>query len=349
MLSETLQEIIEDGDLLRLFLGPQQKSIHRSIDFGKAPPKHDMQNNTYRILLHNNFVPNESKKVGSVSATKDVVCLFPNHTNKNKRILESKRYTSRDEFNKELNARFADSPEQTEQFKDHRLLILYGAHCFICSKLTGTVYILWAERVAKINASNTSTIPYVNVPIVFNLNRLNKIKCMYLLRPQIDNKPNDLALFPLTQGNPILMYNTGYNPFVCEERPDQLAKKKIHVISQEEAQVMVMQSTQDTSEWLPFEQLPFSQLEDQGMVEIEPQNAITHVPWTQSPRELFLDSSPRLSGGGGGGVGGGGLLIRDTQSVSTLLKKQEPDPFAETTDDELSCFSRGVEIDLADL
>ena len=343
MLSESLQEIIEDGDLLRLFLGPQQKSIHRSIDFGKSPPKHDMQNNTYRILLHNNFVSNESKRVGE---SKDVVCLFPNHTNKNKRILESKRYSSRDEFNKELNTRFKDSPEQTEQFKDHRLLILYGAHCFICSKLTGTVYILWAERVAKINASNTSTIPYVNVPIVFNLNSLNKIKSMYLLRPQIDNKPNDLALFPLTQGNPILMYNTGYNPFVCEERPDQLSKKKIHVISQEEAHVMVMQSTQDTSEWLPFEQLPFSQTEDQGMVEIELQTSVTHVPWTQSPRELFLDQSPRIGAGVGGG---GGLLIRDTKSVSTLLKKQEPDPFAETTDDELSCFSRGVEIDLADL
>jgi hypothetical protein len=324
MLSEHLQEIVDDGDLLRLFLGPQQKSIHRSLDFGKAAPKHDMQNNSYRILLRN-------------SKTVDVVCLFPNNNNKSRRILESKHYSSRDEFNKELNARFSESTEQTEQFKDYRLLILYGSHCFICGRVTGTIYVVWAERVVKINASNTTSIPYVDVPMIFNLDGLNKIKAVYLLRPNIDNKPNDLALFPLTQGNPVLLYNKSYNPFVCEKRPDKFEKKRIQVISQEEAYVMVMQTTQDAGDWIPFERLPFSQVEDQGLVEIEHTSA--HLPWVESPREVFLNSSF--------GGGNSGLLI--SESAKVYIKQREPDPFADTIDNELSSFSQGVEIDMEDL
>jgi hypothetical protein len=334
MISEYLQEIVDDGDLLRLFLGPQQKSIHRSLDFGKAAPKHDMQNNSYRVLLRNSKSPLTSEGV-----SKDVVCLFPNNNNKSHRILESKHYSSRDEFNKELNARFAESTEQTEQFKDYRLLILYGSHCFICGRVTGTLYVVWAERVVKINASNTTSIPYVDVPMIFNLDGLNKTKGIYLLRPNIDNKPNDLALFPLTQGNPVLLYNKSYNPFVCEKRPDKFEKKRIQVISQEEAYVMVMQTTQDAGDWIPFERLPFSEVEDQGLVEIEHTSA--HLPWIESPREIFLDSSF------GGAGNNSGLLIRESAKV--CIKQREPDPFADTVDDELSSFSQGVEIDMQDL
>lgn len=334
-LSEHLQEIVDDGDLLRLFLGPQQRSIHRVVDFSKEPPKHDMQNNVYKILLRNSFVETGSQ----------VVCLFPNHNNKSKRILESKRYKSRDEFNKELNARFSESPEQTEQFKDHRLLVLYGTHCFICSKITGTIYIVWAEKVSKINASNTFTIPHTDVPLIFNLNGLNKIKSMYLLRSQIDNKPTDLSLFPLTKENPMLMYDIHYNPFVCEERPERFSKKNIHVVSSQEARAMVMQTTQDAVDWLPFERLPFAQVEDTGLVEIDHG---AHLPWAESPREVFLDASPRVGGGGG-------LLIRDTvgpavfENNNNNTRNREPDPFENTLDDELSSFSKGVEIELEDL
>lgn len=318
MLSEHLQEIVDDGDLLRLFLGPQQKSIHRIIDFGKAAPKYDMQHNTYRILLRNN------KSLPVEGIVRDVVCLFPNNDVK-ARILESQHYSSRDDFNIELNQRFKNSIEHTEQFKDHRFLVLYGSHCFICGNITGTIYILWAERVVKINASNTTSIPYHDVPMIFNLDGQNKLKAIYLLRPHIDNKPNDLALFPLVSDNPVLIYNKMYNPFVCEKRPEKLEKKKVHIVSQEEAYVMVMQTTQDVGEWITFEQLPFSQQSsnDQGLVELDS----PHLPWAESPRDLFLNSN----------------------APTVRLKKGEPDPFASTMDDELSSFSQGVEIEIEDL
>lgn len=329
MLSEHLQEVVDNGDLFRLFLAnPQQKMIHRSIDFIKESPKHDMANNMFKIYLHDGF------------AKKEVVCLFPNH--KTKKFLESKHFSNRDDFNIELNQRFSESHQETEQFGNRRFLILYGSHCFTCNGIEGTIYILWAKRIAKVNASNTPSIPYTDVPMIFNLNGLGKIKAIYLLRPQIENKPNELTLFPISQGNPVLLYNKNYNPFVCEERPDKLTRKTITIISEEDANVMVAQTTQDVGDWLPFERLPFSQVVDQGLVEVEHTN--TYVPWNQSPRELFLSSSSLESG----------LLIRASseRAVGQLIStKTEPDPFLDTLDeeDELSSFSRGVEIELGDL
>lgn len=325
-LIEYLQNVVDDGNLMRLFVGTQCQSIQRTVDFSVTPPKRDMQQNTFKILL------------GNTIAT-SVVCLFPNHTNKSKRILESKHFKNRDEFNKELNQRFADSPDETEHFKNHKLLILYGAHCFICSKISGTVYIVWAERVTRTNIGNTSTIPYVNTPIVINCNKLAKIKSMYLLRPQIENKPNELSLFPLTQGNPILMYDKKYNPFVCEDRPEKQDIRRITAISKHEAYASILQTTKEVGDWLPFEKVPFSHAQnvEQG-IEIEHSS---YTPWIESPRELLGSSSDN-----------GLRFIKENNNniihATLSTTKTEPDPFAQTSDEE-SSFSKGVEIDLADL
>lgn len=330
MLSEFLQGIVDGGNIGKIFTHPHVVYVNRCVDFSKPPPTHDMQHNMFRVKLLNGFPSkNKGKNKGNV------VCVFPNQNVVSSRILESRHYSNRDEFNKELNRRFSTSEEETEQFKNHRLLILYGSHCFVCGKISGTIYIVWAERVTRINASNTASIPYIDVPIIFNLDGLGSIKSMYLLRPKIENIPNNLVLFPKTQGNPVLMRDRGYNPWVCEKRPERYTERRIQTISNETAQALMCQNTQDVEEWLPFEQVPFSyntQNSNDGVLEFE-QN---QTSWLESPRDIFgLESSSNL-------------LIREEGKAQIMIHRKEPDPFEDTSADkeDESSFSNGVEIEL---
>lgn len=332
MMTEFLQGVVDGGNIMKLFTHPHISDVNRTVDFSQPPPKHDLQHNLFRVSLHSKF----PKK------RENVVCLFPNQNAVSLRILESRHYSNRDEFNKELNRRFSTSEEETEQFKNNRLLIIYGNHCFVCSKISGTVYILWAERVTRINASNTASIPHVNAPIIFNCDGLGSIKSMYLLKPRIENKFIHLCLFPKTQGNPMLMYDKRYNPFVCEKRPEKFVDRKITTISQEDAQALMLQNTQNVDEWLPFERVPFSHVQstDEGVLEIEHNS----TPWVESPRGIFQSDFTNSN-----------LLIREDHHAppQVMTHQREPDPFVNTSADEKdddddygSPFSRGVEVEI---
>lgn len=304
-----LQEVVQGGNIGKLFTHPKASAIHRLVDFSKTPPTHDMQKNRFRIKLHNGFPPQKQ--------TDGVVCLFPNQTH-SKHILESRHYSNRDEFNKELNMRFIDSPDYTEQFKDNKLLVLFGSHCFICGKITGTIYIVWAEYVTRINASNIATIPYKNIPIVLNCDGLATIKSMYILRPQIENKFNELSLLPMTQGNPTLIYDMRYSPFVCEKRPEKYVEHKINTVSPEEAHALVTQNTQDVQDWLHYETVPFSSMyTSEGFVEIDHDEDSRNDPWIESPPDIFLNSNVKSDD----------LKMVKESDVRIFISKKEPDPF----------------------
>jgi hypothetical protein len=333
MLLPILNDIVEDGNIMRLFVGTQSPSLVRTINFATDPPKADFMHNQYRILLEDGFP--EKKE--------DLVCIFPNHPIKSKRFLQLCHYRNRDDFNKELNQRFTLSPEYTEQFKEHRFLVLYGSHCYVCKGITGSIYIVWATQITKINKSNAASIPYTNVPLIMNCDRQASVKSLYILRPQIENKPIDLSLMPKAAGNPKFMYDKRFSPFVCETRPDEHDQRSIVVISKEDALAMVMQSTKDIQEWLHFERVPFSIVEtaDEGVI-VEMN---VHSSWTESPREIFSTHSD--------------LLINESVMPPQLFKGgvDEPDPFESTRDEEHTeehtggggSGCNGVEIDLADL
>lgn len=322
-----LQDVVESGHIMGLFLSNQANSALRVIDFAREAPTHDFQHNTYRIMLHDALPIKEG--------VENVVCVFPGHSNKSKRLLCSKDYgKDRDGFNLELNERFLATPEWDEVYKDKRLLVLYGSHCYLCKGITGSVYIVWAEYVTRINAGNTASIPFKHVPIIMNCNRKYGIKAMYILKPSIANTPVELSLMPRAPGNPRLLYNTRYSPFVCEMRPDEIPPKPIQTVSKQEAYAMVTQSTQEPSEWLHFERVPFTRV-DAGVLEIE--NTSTSTTWAESPREMFTMS-----------------FINENKPPQLALRNvggvDEPDPFAD--EDELSSnsvVSRGVEIELEDI
>lgn len=360
-----LQEVVDSGHIMSLFLSNQANSALRVIDFAHDPPKNDFQHNTYRVMLHDDIPKAEvvGPSYSSAGAAEggsggsgfhsNLVCVFPGHSNKSKRLLQSKAYgRDRDAFNIELNERFLATPEWDEVYKDKRFLILYGSHTYWCKGITGSIYVVWAEYVTRINAGNTASIPFKNIPIVLNCNRKYGVKAMYILRPAIENKPLDLSLMPKAPGNPRLLFDTRHSPFVCEMRPDQVPPKRVQTVSKQEAYAMVTQSTRDPSEWVAFERVPFSRV-DVGMLEIET-NTASSGSWVESPREMFIASSP-------GGAGGGSklTLIKENDNNQPprldIRGTDEPDPFSNTADqeemDEISSasFSRGAEIELEDL
>jgi hypothetical protein len=338
-----LREAVDSGHVMSLFVSNQANAALRVVDFSHDPPKNDFQHNTYRVMLHD-AVPTVAKNM--------LVCVFPGHSNKSKRFLQLESYGGdRDGFNKELNERFLATPEWDETYKDKRFLVLYGAHTYLCKGITGSIYIVWAEYVTRINAGNTASIPHKHVPIILNCNRKYGIKSMYILRPAIDNKPNELSLMPRAPGNPRLLYDTRYSPFVCEMRPDGVAQKRVQTVSKQEAYAMVTQSTRDPSEWLHFEQVPFTRIDvgDQGMLEIE---TSVQSSWSESPREMFVDSEWKATLIKEGTAKGGAQ--RPPQLEIRGGGVDEPDPFEDTVDEEMtsgsrSTVSRGVEIELEDL
>lgn len=336
-LAPALQEAVEDGNVMRLFMANTQSTL-RVVDFGVDPPVNDFQHNKYRIMLDND-IP---------KGVANVVCVFPGHSKKTKRFLQTSAYgRDRDGFNLELNRRFSATPEVDGQFKDKRFMVLYGSHCFFCKNITGSIMLVWAEYVTRINTSNVNSIPYKHVPIILNCDRKATVKAMYILKPLIENKPTELSLLPRARGNPVLLWHKRFSPFVCESRPDNAPEPTIHAVSKDEALSMVTQSTQDVGDWLHFERIPFSsvQMGEHGVLEIE-----TATTWTDSPREMFSNNV----------VGEGNwqtVLIKEEPLPPRLSRTgggiDEPDPFVSDNDEEEftshSVASRGVEIELDDI
>ena len=240
LLSPEIASLINTGDLHNLFFGKYSARHVKTIDFFSPSPSEDQFRNRHIIHLC------ESKE-------NNVICLFPNHSDPKKQVLDVSSFYRLSSLNKEINNRLREPVDSSKIV----LAFAYGQHVYVCKLITGTVYLVWAKFINRINAGNVANTPYRNVPLIINCDGHYVVKGIYILRPKVTHE-NDLLRLPITKGNP-LIFQDGVI-FVCEtESIETQMNNKITTITQQEAlQICTYQTKDAASTWLPYEENVFS-------------------------------------------------------------------------------------------
>ena len=241
-LNEGIKKSLINGDLLKL-LNPAHVE---EVQFGEPPPKKDAFGLTYQIYLQSSF----PKERG------ELVCLFPNHRKKQNLSIDCSTYKfpyTLASFNKDINAAFSESLENTVMSHKIKFAIAFGEHVYACKDITGTIYIVWASCINTINPSKVCKKIAIDHPLVLNFDGNGKPKGMYLLKQRIQSAGgNELKLLPLTQRNPILIMPWD-EIFVCESSPKRPPRRTIKTISESRATELTSVDRYDSEEWMRYE------------------------------------------------------------------------------------------------
>lgn len=272
-LAKHIADAIDDGDVPRMFINRGAQPHMRTVDFFHNSPPDDGYSNRYVILVS-----------ATLPARKDrgeLVCLFPNHRTPKRQVLRASSYWELSSMNKDINAAFADSLEETAGVGAIKMAVAYGEHVFVCRELTGTIYVVWADYINRINQGNVANTIYSRCPLLINCDGQGRPKAIFVLRPKIPY--TEMDLLPIRKGNPCFMYPR--EPlFVCEVRPPPNDPPHVvPTISRRNAHAIATAPTKDASTWLHYEQNVFSS----AATPLEGSDVDDGVSWSDSPRVAF--------------------------------------------------------------
>lgn len=207
-LHDDIQQMLNDGRHIQLLRS--SGATVKKVDFASAIVRELWNTCPYEIMWH----------TGIPSGAADVVCLFPNHEQRNsvrKQVLYAKRFWWLSSLNKEINRRLKASVTHDEAGGTTRLAVCYGRHVFICDGLQGNAYLLWARYINRANHGNVPNTLFYDVPVLVNTNGLCVITGLYILRDHVKDDA-DLVRVPLTQDSPKFLMPKDVDLFVCEVR-----------------------------------------------------------------------------------------------------------------------------------
>jgi hypothetical protein len=244
-----IREKIDKGEFHEL-LSLRQGNLVQSVDFSDSLVRDGFILGDFHININTAIPPTNN----------DLVLLFPNNEkNKRHQVLYTKGYSNPCRLNKRLNKFFKQSSDKTDEFADVKLAVCYGEHVIICKQITGTIYLLWAKYVVKVNQNGHATVPQQNVPLIVNFDGRASLKAVYILKKEITNDC-DLDRLPVTDHSPIFTFDMRVPLFVCETRADkdipQQNMAKLHTMSEKEAEtsILAMAEGQFDNEVNVFEQ-----------------------------------------------------------------------------------------------
>jgi hypothetical protein len=233
-LAAAISAKLDAGEHLALLRNGKEKTI----DFHNAIVQEAFNTGQYQIYV-------------SDAVPCNVVCVFPNYHKhgERKQVVRTRDYRTVASLNKALNKAFKASVDTETQVK---LAVCYGKHVYLCRGLVGTVYLLVASHVNRVNRGNVANTLYRNVPILFNLDGLAHVKGMYIFKPEV-REHSDLDRLPITHTSPVLMFDK--NPlFVCETKGDVNAMTeaderamRIRTMSRRDALALVTATTKPST------------------------------------------------------------------------------------------------------
>ncbi|MBX9636386.1 MAG: hypothetical protein K2Q45_02405 [Nitrosomonas sp.] len=304
-----IEKKINDGAHLDLLIH-RNPDIVKTVDFSKSTVNQVYSNNSYIIYLTSSLNPN-----------KPVTVLFPNHENERKQVIKSKDYKFLSTFSKDINACLRFSLNSTDVFGKTQMAICYGNQIFICKDISGTVYILWASEITKINGANVANSLYQNVPVLINMDGQTRTKAVFILKSQVVDD-SDLDRIPITTENPQIMYDKDKPLFVCEVRPNLIAVTTaaeeernacMRMVSRKEALAIVTAPTSTTPNMYRLQPNRFAaSIDMEEVINSDPDGG------TPRPNQLYMRD----------------VSIKSQMNVTPplVLSENEEDPFAERTE-----------------
>lgn len=239
-LSAEIKTRLARGEQMQLLTHKASSSTTRIVDFGKSALSESFNTGQYQIWFS-----------GEIPKGADVVCLFPNHKNPRAQVLCTGDYTYLSTLQKDINERFSLSLANTSAAGPVRFAVCYGKHVYICDNITDTVYVLWARFINRTNLSTTIKTIHRNVPLIVNMDGQSRIKAIFILKDEV-REDADLDRVPITERNPVFLFNRHDALFVCEVKKDVLLaqqqhqqqfRQRIHTLSMREALTMVLTPT----------------------------------------------------------------------------------------------------------
>lgn len=213
-LSKEITESLESGRYLQL-VKSGEKALVKKIDFAHELVRESFNTCPYEIMWHTT-IPN--------GKANELVCLFPNHedrANEQKHVLKVKSYWSLSSLNKQINKRFKASLDHTDSGHAIKFAICYGQHVYVCSGISGNIYLFWARHINRTNHGNTPNTLFHDVPCIVNTTGNMRVRGLYILRDQV-LEDADLLRVPLMEGSPVFLQDDDVDLFVCEVRDTPL-------------------------------------------------------------------------------------------------------------------------------
>lgn len=250
-----LKEALETGQIDRLFaLGT---NCLQHVDFHSDSPAANINGERYQFLISGDFpVPRT-----------ELACIFPNHKKTQNLVIDANKFHWLTDFNRAINKAFSNSVDNAAIASRVKIAVAYGDHMFLCNDVTGTIYIVWANYVNRINASNVAKTIYTNTPILFNFDGRGKAKSLFILKTPIKHA-HDLELMPITSGSPVLIWPKA-PIFVCEVCLPHTPKQALHTMSASKAIALVSQPVHSTNDlWILHERNLFKTQESKELFQL---------------------------------------------------------------------------------
>lgn len=250
MMNVNIRQLIDDEDLQSIFTTANGGGTFlKTVDYERGAPETDNFGGHYQIYLSSKIPKNAQ-----------LICLFPNRNNPRASILQASRYNYLSSFNKDINAALLKSMEHTSIGQYTKFAVAYGEHVYACKCLTGTVYIVWASHVSRVNVGNVANTIGKSVPLIVNLDGQRHIKSIFMLKHAIQHA-SELDLLP--NGKTALKVLIPREPiFVCESHVVEQPKYTIEAVSEMEALSAITAETKNPIQWLSRERNVF-QLSDE--------------------------------------------------------------------------------------
>lgn len=211
-----------------VLIRPVRGAVTQRVNFSDPTVRESFDTSVHRILISED-----------IKHTHPVIVLFPNHKerdNPDLQVVDSRKFSSRDSFNRVLKTRFQDSLEG----QDVKMAVCYGEHVILCDGMTGTPYILWTEY---IRSEKGRAAPITrNTPLIVNMDGLGIVKCIYRLQRAVFTS-QDLLRMPITKKSPEFMFSRYSMPFVNESRPERTPQHRLKTISYRNAMALMTDQT----------------------------------------------------------------------------------------------------------
>lgn len=310
MSSPFIQEHITSRNIGPLFSGKQSQKVVKTLNYQNGPSEKDPFGACWTVQLMSVFPKGRD----------EIICIFPNHKEEKKKIIKASSYFLLTSLNKDINLAFSNSHEKTGEHDRRKLAIAYGNCIFDCKEIQGSIYIIYAEYMTRVNQGNVPNTAYENFPLIVNVDGQNRLKSIFVLKKDVKYE-FDLHFLPHAPGNPVIRWPR--DPiFVCESKPEEQKKEEIPTLSRVVALQTITMPTKGVHTWLPYEKNVFLKEVKDNNDDDEDEGDNVELTLTDTPDEYFVDTS-----------GGEQPMQRTVSLLRGVTEVFERDPFEE--DDQL--------------
>ena len=244
-IDKNLQLLISNDEWQHLLLKSQHNNLVDVRLDDNLRTFSNKYNNKYIVKIADKFIKD-----------KHIMLLFPNHPTENKRILYTHDYSKIYKLQSEINERI----NKSFNGETVKLAIVYKDKIYRINDITGTLYVVWSERIncETVNRFQNKIAEYI--PVIIEMTGEMKVRNVIpLIDEFIETEYGKQNLYPIAVPHTTLLIPTDVVVFPCEIDPRNNSKTHIKTISNNHADIITKDPVvRSVMQGLSGEEPPFS-------------------------------------------------------------------------------------------